>query len=217
LQQLSIITGMLYVEFDFYPNTPVKFHKKDPTRGPTEIPTTTSNLGTVVRAATATLEQISQIKFDVLVGKVNKILDQINAGIERIDFKGINQGVIDVTDSAQNLLKNDDVRQAASNLNAALKEFEKLSSTLSAQVDPVSTELHKTSAETRKTLERINQAAENLRLATQPGTGLRAELDETLRQIADAAQAIRTLSNYLERNPNAILTGKAEPREDEKK
>jgi hypothetical protein len=38
---------------------------------------------------------------------------------------------------------------------------------------------------------------------------LRSSLDETLQEIADAAQAVRTLADYLERNPSVLLRGKA--------
>jgi hypothetical protein len=40
---------------------------------------------------------------------------------------------------------------------------------------------------------------------------LRYELDHTLAQVAGAANAIRVLTDYLERNPNALITGKAPP------
>ena len=49
LQQLSFITGQLYVELDYYPDTPVKLHTaRDASR--IEIPTAPSQIGTLVRA-----------------------------------------------------------------------------------------------------------------------------------------------------------------------
>lgn len=220
LQQLSIITGMLYVEMDFYPNALVNYHKRESAEGLIEVPTITSNLGTLVRAATQTIEQFSQIQFAAMGEKVNRILSQVEEGIGAVDFNKINQGVIDVTASANDLLKNPDVQQAPGNLTAALKSFQDLSKKLEAQVDPLTADMRKTTEETRVTLNHINRAVDNLRLLIQPGTGLRGSLDETLQQIADAAQAIRTLANYLERNPNVVITGKAEedhPREPARK
>ncbi len=90
-----------------------------------------------------------------------------------------------------------------------MQEFQSLNQKLAAQVDPLSDEINQTAQKTRETLERIQLAAENIRRATQPGSGLRLQLDDTLAQIADAANAIRNFANFLERNPNALLAGKA--------
>ncbi|MGA0133814.1 MAG: MlaD family protein, partial [Opitutales bacterium] len=48
LQQQSVITGVLYVELDYFPDTPVKLH--DPKGDLPEVPTLPSNLGALTKA-----------------------------------------------------------------------------------------------------------------------------------------------------------------------
>lgn len=209
LQQQSLITGMLYVELDFHPDTIIHLRNQNHDDALQEIPTISTNLGTVMRAATQTLEQFSHINFTGLSEKVNTILAQVEDGLSELNLKEINQGITSVTTSAQTLLESEEIKLAATNLSAALQEFQTLNQKLTAQVDPLSAEINQTAQETRQTLERIQLAAENIRRATQPGSGLRLQLDDTLLQIADAARAIRNFTSFLERNPNSLVTGKA--------
>jgi paraquat-inducible protein B len=208
LQQQSLITGMLFVEMDFYPGTTARLHKKDPTRGLREIPTLNSNFGELVKLVTATLEQVSQINFSATASKVDRILAQVETGVGVFDFKGINQGVLDVVASANGLLNDKEVRRVPGSLNETLASVRSFTQKLEGHADPLADEARKTATEVRNTLAQINRAAENLRLLAQPETGIRASLDETLRQIADAAYAVRSLANYLERRPNTLILGK---------
>ena len=41
------------------------------------------------------------------------------------------------------------------------------------------------------------------------GSPMRASLQTALDELAEAAASIRTLANYLERNPNSLVFGKA--------
>jgi paraquat-inducible protein B len=210
LQQLSFITGLLYVELDFYPDAPMKAHDGAKDNGMIEIPTAPSQIGTLVRAVQNTLEKLARIDYSAIGERVNSILGRVDAGVAQVDFDRIGKGVTGVTDAAQDLLRDKNIRESAANLSGALEDFKKLSGKLSGQVDPLSAELKKTTEQARATLARIESAAENLRLVTQPGTGLRRELDAAVIQIGDAARSIRSLSDFLERNPSALVTGKVE-------
>lgn len=209
LQQLSFITGQLYVELDFYPEAAKKFHG-DEESAVAEIPTAPSQLGTLVRAVQGTLDKLSRIDYVGIGKRVNSILDNVDKGVAQVDFKGIGDGVTGVTTAAQDLLRDKNLKDAAKNLNDALAEFKALQLRIASQVDPMAGELKQTTEQARATLKRIEDAAENLRLVMQPGTGLRRELDSAVMQIGDAARSIRALSDYLERNPGALITGKSE-------
>lgn len=211
LQQLSFITGLLYVELDFYPEVPAKYHANDPTV--VEVPTAPSQIGTLVRTVQNTLEKLSRIDYAAIGKRVQSITERVDAGVAQIEFAKIGAGVTGVTDAAQDLLRDKNIKESAANLTAALTEFKKLSERLNGQVDPMSEELRKTTAQARETLARIEGAAENLRLVLQPGTGLRHELDAAVGEFGDAAKSVRQLAEFLERNPSALLSGKSERRE----
>jgi predicted TIM-barrel fold metal-dependent hydrolase len=49
---------------------------------------------------------------------------------------------------------------------------------------------------------------ENLRALTKPGSATRRDLDQALADVAEAAQAIRSLADFIERNPETIIQGR---------
>jgi paraquat-inducible protein B len=91
-----------------------------------------------------------------------------------------------------------ELRQAVQSLDAALKSVDKTSRSVDAEIVP---ELKAMLEEARKTL----GAAKQTLSADAP---LQSDLRDTLRELSKAAQSLRVLTDYLERNPEALLRGK---------
>ena len=91
-----------------------------------------------------------------------------------------------------------ELRQAVQSLDAALKSVDKTSRSVDAVIVP---ELKATLEEARKTL----AAAKQTLSADAP---LQSDLRDTLRDLSKAAQSLRVFTDYLERNPEALLRGK---------
>jgi paraquat-inducible protein B len=64
----------------------------------------------------------------------------------------------------------------------------------------------------RVTLESAHDTMKNVNGILSPNSPVGYELVKTLRELSEAARALRVLADYLERNPNAILFGKSEAR-----
>ncbi|MDR2429492.1 MAG: MlaD family protein [Puniceicoccales bacterium] len=214
LQPLSIITGQLYVELDIYPGTSATYHQprppKDTPQGTNlmEVPTLASNLGTLMRATTVTLDQFSRIPFRDMGEKMNRILAQVEEGIGLLDFAGINTRLMAIANSLDSFLKDPHLQQTPATLHATMQTLQTLGQKLADKTDPLARDIEATAAIARETLEVINQAGANLRNLTQPGAPLPTTLQGTLRQLADTAYAVRTLAQYLQRHPNALVAGK---------
>jgi paraquat-inducible protein B len=220
LQQQSLITGMLFIELDFFPGTKPRFHKDPNAGGLREIPTLPSDFGALVKSLTRTLEQVSQINFAGLAQKTDRILAQLETGIAALDLKGINQGALDVAAAATALLADEQTRRLPANANATLDSIRDLSkklgdtaTKLGDTATPLAGEVSQTAAEARRTLAEINRAVENLRILLSPETGIRSTLDDTLQSISAAAAAVRSLADQLSRRPEALLFGKPPQRE----
>jgi hypothetical protein len=65
-----------------------------------------------------------------------------------------------------------------------------------------------TSASARASLQRLDGALADLRTLIDTQGPLTVGLTQTLVDLGDAAQSVRDLASYLDRKPNAIITGR---------
>jgi hypothetical protein len=90
-----------------------------------------------------------------------------------------------------------DARRLIANAQTVLSRLE-------AQIEPLSTSIQDTSTSARGTLRSLDRAAEG-------DSRLGYELVRALRDVADAARSLKTLADYLERHPDALIRGKGGP------
>jgi len=62
-----------------------------------------------------------------------------------------------------------------------------------------------------QTLHSFHDAAESVRKLLGPQSGLGEEALRTLQQVTETAESLQQLADFLERNPNALITGKRRP------
>jgi paraquat-inducible protein B len=91
-----------------------------------------------------------------------------------------------------------DLRKAVQTLNTTLESVDKLVKHLDNDVAPQANETMK---QVRKTLAGVDHTLSD-------DSNLQRDLHETLREVSRAAQALRTLSDTLERHPESLLRGK---------
>jgi len=97
-----------------------------------------------------------------------------------------------------------EAKSAFANLNKTATEVQGLVAKLDTQVEPVSTELV-------RALHSFHDAAQSVQNLVGPQSGLGDEAVKTLRQLTQTAESLQALADYLERNPNALITGKKLP------
>jgi paraquat-inducible protein B len=62
-----------------------------------------------------------------------------------------------------------------------------------------------------RSLHSFHDAAQSVQSLLGPQSGLGDEAVQTLRQLTQTAESLQVLADFLERNPNALLTGKKPP------
>ena len=76
------------------------------------------------------------------------------------------------------------------------------------------TQVVATADEAAETLGEVKTTLAGVRDVLQPGSPLVYQLEMTLRELAAASQAMRSLTESIERNPSAFLRGKEARRND---
>jgi paraquat-inducible protein B len=187
LQLESFVTGVLYVGLDFFPGSPVVLvheHRTDILEIPT-IPTG--------------LERASQV------------LTKVMGRIENVDIEAVVHSFTEAVDGVNALVRSPELDRTITAAREALQSIRRLSDSAEPSVQPMMKSLEATGAGARASLQHLDAALADLELTIDTGSPLNVELLHTLSDVGDAARSVKELANYLERNPNALLTGRPLP------
>lgn len=191
LQSQSLVTGLLFVQIDFFPDTPINYVLKQPS-DPMEIPTVPTALEEASTAAREIIEELRSIKFGPMVQDASEALDSIKQLVAAPALRT----TIDGLPATMN------------NLNEAVGSLRQLAGELQGQVDPLARRLGTTLSGADQTLTGVRDTVAAARTLIEPGSPLDHQLRKTLQDVSTAARALGQLADYLERNPTALLYGK---------
>jgi len=183
----SVVTGVLYLSLEFFPDSPVVLvHADRPEIF--EIPTVPTTLERASVVVTKLMEQIEKSDIDVAVHSITAAVDGING-----------------------LVRSPEVTRAVTAAREALESIRRLSEAAEPRVQPMMGSIEATGAGARDSLRHLDAALGDLQLLIDTEGPLNVELTRTLADLGDAARSVRDLAGYLERNPNALLVGRPEP------
>ncbi len=187
----SMVTGVLYVALDLHPGTPVKLVNA-PGVPYKEIPTVPTTLEQMRSAAAEIVAKLEEIEFDRLVSSATEAVE----------------GLSEITNSPKVQAAADSLEETTRNLNDAVTSIRKLADDLNEQVSPLGKNLESTSKDAGAALREAEATLRTVRALLEPNSPTMYKVGRTLEDLAAAARAIRTLAEYLERNPSSLLRGK---------
>ena len=100
------------------------------------------------------------------------------------------------------------MRNAIVAVHTTLGQYKLLGEKLNNRVDPLVDNLTNTLNEASLAIAQLRGTAENLRGMFALDSPLRNGLDQALEQLADAAQSVSSLVEFLKQNPNALIVGR---------
>ncbi len=213
LQQSSFVTGLLFVELDYFkdagkPHFVQINERANQEKKFLEIPTVASGLTEVIKKLSVAVDQISRIDFGSIGQKVQHILDKADKGLGDIQFRKINDKAVNVLSDLDSFLSDPHLKVLAKKLDLTLADGRKLINGLDAEIKPIALKLNKVTDTTNQTLVKYGDLATNLNHFISEDSPFRLQLDSTLQEFSGAARSIRILSDYLERNPSSLISGK---------
>ncbi len=201
LQTESLVTGVLYVALDWFPETPLRFVQQPGGDFQyEEIPTVSTELEEAHDAIARVIKKLDDIDFKRLIDSLAKTSD------------GVGQLVSVNSPKVKSILQS--VDEAKPQLRGAISDFRKLTTTANDDVENVSGDLRQTLTAAHSTIEQISStvkeaqaAIESVRATIDPNSPALYELTKSLREVSMAASSIRLLADSLDRNPQAIILG----------
>ena len=218
LQTQSLLTGQLLVYLDYFPGSPVLLTRLDPSVP--EIPTVPTTLARLQARLEGFLNKLEQVNLDQLTVTMTETLQSVRTLIGSPEVKAAILSANRALQSADVALRNadqvikgfdkkldvvgDEAKAALAQSQKLIADAQKVLGRLDAQIEPLSSSLQTTSSSATETLRSVDRAVAG-------DSRLGYEMIRALRDVADAARSLKTLADYLERHPDALIRGKGGP------
>ena len=136
-------------------------------------------------------------------------LERLPTEISSLPLTQIADNLRTITDQLRSLTSAPQLRESLAHLDATLAALERISRQAGPQVAPTLRELRMTVATLRTTAQQLDAAAASAKMTmgaspAAPSGNLQHALDE----LAGAARAVRSLADYLDQHPEALLRGR---------
>ncbi len=190
LELQSIVTGQLYVGFDFHPETEARLagasdeYPELPT-----IPSLTQEISSTIRALVARIQKMP----------LEDIMDNLNEAIAAIRDLARSPDLANAITHLDEALVS--ARSTLDSTRGTVVDARKLINNVDGKVEPVADSAVGALDQARTTLASVDTAVH-------PESDVRYELSVALEELAEAARAIRLLADFVERNPNALVFGR---------
>ena len=206
---LGLATGMLYVELDIVDPKEFPADKGATDGSYVVVPALPSAISAFQASASEILSKIKRIDFAGLSEEVKALVAQTRRQVAGIDVRGTVEQWRRTGAALEALAADPAIRRTLDELNAAAKDVRTAVARLDGQIEPAGREVTQTMAEVRRSLQAFNAAADSVRGFMAAQTGVGADLGVTLGRLNEAADAVGRLADFIERNPNALLTGRS--------
>jgi paraquat-inducible protein B len=192
----SFVTGRKYIELDWFPDRPA--HSENLVDVPyPEIPTIRTGLEEIQNDVKELIAAIGNVQLDSLVIDLRNSIDGIDRLVNSVNVQTL-------ADSAQITLHQ---------IHETFRTLETLAASIDTTVVPLQVAVLEASRNADEAAIEAKELVRGLRTQLEPGSPLAVQLEEALTQISAAAASLRALTDYLERNPSAVLRGKPEDRD----
>jgi paraquat-inducible protein B len=212
---LGLATGLLYVELDFV--SPDDETAAKATRDVVDtryvlVPATPSAIAEAQASVTEILANLKRVDFPGLSRDLRALLVDTRKQVNAINLTEVTAEWARAGKAVTALTESPEIKQTFVNLNAAIDGLKTTMAGIDQQVGPAGEQLAAVLVQAKRTLKTFEQAAANARNFVSAQSGLGEEATLALMQLSEAALAVQRLTEFLERNPSALITGRQAPK-----
>jgi paraquat-inducible protein B len=191
LELESFVTGQRYVELDFYPDAPLEY-AQEPDENHPEIPAI--EVGGLEQDLTDFVKELQDADIPGLFADLGHLAARADSTFRDLRMH-------ELRDTADAVLLS---------VAHAMQRIAVLSDAVNDEVPTLGRDLRTTADRLAVSLEELNSTLRTTRAALDPESPVAVRLEDSLREIGATARALRELLEYLQRNPSALLRGRAE-------
>ncbi|HLP02596.1 MAG TPA: MlaD family protein [Opitutaceae bacterium] len=211
LAVMGLATGMLYVELGFDEEQKYPISANLPQADMPVVPAVPSAIAEFTASVSDLLGKLRQVDYAGISTELKTLLASVRTKIDGLELQPAVDEVKSAAAAVRVLASDPKIGDAFASVNRTLAELTAMIGHFDQQVVPAGEELQRTLAEARAAMAQLNGAAASVRALVGPQTGLGDEAVRTLQRVGDAAEAMQRLVDFLERNPQALLSGRSAP------
>ncbi len=208
LQMQSFVTGQLVINLDFHPDKPIRLvgtEKRYP-----EIPTIPAPIEELTKT-------IQDLKLNETVKKLDSAIEGVNRVANSPELKEAIVALNQVLRSLDALARDVDskvvpvassVREASEAARGAFVQAEKTLAFKEGVPGEIAASIRDTLKAARMTLEETQKAVAGVKRVADQNANLGYDLSVTLEEISSLSRSLRSLTDYLDRHPEALIRGK---------
>jgi phospholipid/cholesterol/gamma-HCH transport system substrate-binding protein len=212
LEMESLVTGLLYVALDFFPGTPINLvQQANADNQYPEIPTLPTAFEQAKDAVTRIMDKLEEIDFKELIATLQATVTGLNRTLNSPDIESAMRSLARVMPKVDEAVVN--IRNFAGTLDDRGKILADDLQLTSAEARLALKEAGDALKQTAETMKRAEAAVANIETLSDLDSPVNYELGKSLREVSAAARSLRSLTDYLERNPRAPIFGKPNSKE----
>jgi paraquat-inducible protein B len=152
--------------------------------------------------------------FDIvgISDKLETLLARVDHSLGQLNFAEINAGITNLLTSANRVVGSTDLTNAIALARQTLDEAKTLIHRIDGRVDSLADSVTNTLHDAQKALADLRVAVQTVSDLLGPDSSIPSDLRQTLQELSTASRAITDLAEFLERNPNSLLTGRKRPK-----
>jgi len=217
LQMQSLLTGQLFINYDFYPDTSIRrigLEKKI-----YEIPTIPTTLQIFTETVQKIIDDLREINLEDLVDNVSQAAAGINELVSSPDMKeslvNFNSAIKDMQtliNSADVLAGNVNARidSMADSIESTMGDTSRLVKNIDSRIYPLASNVENTLTAVKSSFEEAETLLVESQKLISENSKLHREIVVTLESVSDASRSVEELSDYLQRHPESLIRGKKE-------
>jgi paraquat-inducible protein B len=211
LEVISLATGLLNVELDFYdpkayPPQPVPW-KSEYAVVP-YVPSPNEEFKAIRANLNEVLSKVAKIDFEGLSNSLKALLVDTRAQVDGLDLKGAVAQWKQTGATLQGVIQSANLDKTLADFDTTLTDVRHTLASLDTQVDANGRGVQESLKNVDATLREFSATAVTLRRFVAAQQNLGDDANKALANLGQAAEAVSRLADFLERNPNALLTGK---------
>jgi paraquat-inducible protein B len=197
----SLLTGLLYVELDFFPASPLILAKIDSPY--LQLPTIPTNLQRI----------ISKLE-DIDIGKLSADLESISNGVQSLisseDFQALPGNMTSTLDSVRELSMqlSEQLASTGPKLDSVLEETAVTVNNANEQLPRIATLVEGNLKVLNQAIAAFESGMKNVDGLVEPDSATVYQLNTALQEMTRAGRSLQSLANTLEQQPESVIRGK---------